>query len=121
MKNPKVYQLKEFGETFNIVLGKSNYINNNTIAVIMYLSTPKGKVKELFNDLTKNIGDSNIYANETDIQFVDTNNLPAGIIEWLEENGIAEEINGIYGHSGFCTYPLVKFKQEALAEMFVID
>lgn len=113
----KVYKLKFYGKTYNVALGKAHYVNNGKLAVLMYTCTPKGKIKDIFADLTKNIGDSDIYANKTNKQFIDTNNLPADIIGWLEENGIANEVNGIYGHSGFCVYPLVEFTQEALDGM----
>lgn len=39
--------------------------------------------------------------------FVDTNDNP-GLDIWLHENGIAEFV-GIYGASGFCYYPLMRF------------
>ena len=114
MENPKVYKLKFYGTNYNIVLGKANYVNNGTLAVLMFVSTPKGKIKEDFGDLTQNIDDSDIFANAKDSQFIDTNNLPSDIIKWLEDNDIAYEENGIYGHSGYCVYPLVKFTQQAL-------
>ena len=120
MNNSKVYKLKFYDETFNIVLGKGNYANNGTLAILMYECTPKGKIKDVFADLTRNIDDSEIYANETNKQFVDTNNLPREIINWLVENGIAKETH-IYGQSGFCVYPLVEFTQEALDQMFELE
>lgn len=115
---PKVYQIEFYGTIYNVVLGKANYCSNGTFAVQMYECTPKGKVKGIFADLTRNISDSNTYANSTNKQFIDSNNLPANIISWLEENGIANEVNGIYGHSGFCVYPLVEFTQAGLDSMF---
>lgn len=118
MNNPKVYEINFYGTNYNVVLGKGNYCSNGTVAVLMYECTPKGKIKDVFADLTRNIEDSNVYANKANKQFVDTNNLPASIIGWLEENGIANEVNGICGHSGFCVYPLVEFTQEALDQMF---
>ena len=42
-----------------------------------------------------------------DCAYVDTNN-NAGMDRWLEKNGIAE-FTGVYGQSGFCTYPLMRF------------
>ena len=115
----KVYDLEFYGTKYHIVLGKANYVNNGTLAVLMYVSTPKGKVKEDFGDLTRNISDSEIYADKKS-QFVDTNNLGNEIVAWLEENNIAKR-NGILGFSGFCTYPLMEFTQEALDNMLEIS
>lgn len=120
MKNVKVYDLEWYGEKYHIVLGKGNYVSNGTFAVLMYVSTPKGKIKEDFGDLTKNIGNSDIYANKTNTQFVDTNNLGESIIRWLVDNNIAKEKH-VYGSSGFCTYPLVEFTQEAINGMLKLE
>lgn len=120
MKNQKVYKLKFYDTNYNIVLGKANYVNNGTLAVLMFVSTPKGKIKEDFGDLTQNIGDSDIYANAKDTQFIDTNNLPREIVKWLVDNDIAEETH-IYGQSGYCTYPLVKFTKQALDGMVELE
>lgn len=111
----KVYKLKFYGTTYNIVLEKANYVNNGTLAVLMYVCTPKGKIKEDFGDLTRNIDDSDVWADK-ESQFVDTNNLGNEIVKWLEENHIAEN-TGIIGFSGFCSYPLMKFTQDALDGM----
>ena len=116
MNSPKVYKLNFYGETYNIVLAKDTYANNGTLAVFMYCSTPKGKIKEPFGDLTTNIFDSDLFANDTDSQFVDTNNMGKAIIDWLVENNIATRTN-IIGGSGWCEYPLVKFTKEALEGM----
>ena len=120
MKNPKVYKLEFYGTNYNIVLGKANYVNNGTLAVLMFVSTPKGKIKEDFGDLTQNIDDSDIFANDKNSQFIDTNNLPSDIIKWLNDNGIAKD-TGIRGFSGYCTYPLVEFTQEALNGMVELE
>lgn len=119
-KNAKVYELEFYGTKYNVVLGRANYVSNGTLAVLMFISTPKGKIKEDFGDLTQNIGDSDIYANDKNMQFIDTNNLPSDIVNWLVNSGIAEE-TGINGFSGYCTYPLVKFTQQALDGMVVLE
>lgn len=119
MNNPKVYKLKFYGTNLNVVLGKGNYANNGTLAILVYECTPKGKIKDIFADLTRNISDSGLLASKTE-QFVDTNNLGNEIIKWLEENHIAED-TGVVGYSGFCSYPLVEFTQEALDQMFELE
>lgn len=115
----KVYKLKFYGTSYNIVLGKANYVDNGTVAVLMYTCTPKGKIKEDFGDLTRNIGDSFVWADK-ESQFVDTNNLGNEIVKWLEENHIAEN-TGIIGYSGFCSYPLMKFTKDALDGMIELE
>ena len=47
-----------------------------------------------------------------DEAFVDTNN-NAGMDRWLEKNGIAK-FTGVYGRSGFCTYPLMRFNLDKI-------
>lgn len=116
----KTYPLNFYGKNYNICLAKGNYQNNGTMAVLMYATTPKGKIKEEFGTLTVNIQDSNFFANDTDSQFIDTNNLGKDIVKWLEKNKIAES-TGIIGFSGFCSYPLFQFTKQALENMQAIE
>ena len=51
----KVYELEFYGEKYHIVLGKTNYRDNGTLAVFMLSATPKGKIKEEFACITVNI------------------------------------------------------------------
>ena len=118
-KNAKVYELEFCGTKYNIVLAKSSYFLNNTIAVLMYISTPKGKVKENFDNLTVNIGESSLLANDTK-QFIDTNNLGNDIVKWLVKNKIAKKTD-IVGFSGYCRYPMVEFTKEALDGMLELE
>ena len=115
----KIYKLEKYGETYQIVLRKGQYNSNNTLAVEMVLVNSKGKMTEPWNMLTTNINDSDILASETNA-FVDTNNNGNEIIGWLEENGIAQR-TGMYGFSGWRSYPLVRFNEQALKEMPEID
>lgn len=116
----KIYTLNYYGTNYNIGLIKGNYVNNNKLAVLMYITTKKGKVKEDFGDLTVNIDDSNIMANENDTQFIDTNNLGKEIFHWLINNNIAKP-TGLIGFSGYCAYPLFQFTQEALDGMDTLE
>ncbi len=50
---------------------------------------------------------------EEDEAYVDTNNCPWAI-DFLKAYGIAEQTN-VYGHSGYCTYPLMKFDMDKVA------
>lgn len=114
----KVYELTKYGGTHRIVLRKANYVNNGTLAVFMVeLVNDDGcEYEENWACLTVNIGDSDIFANDTDTAFIDTNNLGIEIVGWLKSNKIAT-LTGDIGFSGYCRYPLVHFSSEALAEM----
>lgn len=46
--------------------------------------------------------------------YIDTNNCPWAI-EFIEKEGLGKR-TGIFGHSGFCTYPIVKFDMEKVRE-----
>ena len=118
-KNVKVYELEFYGTKYNVVLAKGSYIVNDTLAVLMYISTPKGKIKEDFGDLTQNIGESTLLADDTR-QFIDTNNLGNDIVKWLVKNKIAKKTD-IVGFSGYCQYPMVEFTKEALDGMLVLE
>jgi hypothetical protein len=51
-----------------------------------------------------------------DCAFVDTNNWP-DVVELLESEGIAEELDEVCGFSGFCTYSAMKFNLEKIREL----
>ena len=97
----KTYKVYEDDYKVNIIAEK---YHNNTLAIS--LVTDKG---EPYADLTVNLADSRIWANDT-TAFVDTNNCP-----WAEQfivnNGLGTPM-GIISRSGFCTYPLYKFNVE---------
>ena len=115
----KIYELKMYGEKYKITLRKGNYRDNKTLAVEMVLVDSEGEITEPWGMLTVNIDSSNVLASETRA-FVDTNNNGEEIIGWLEKNNIATP-KGLYGQSGWCSYPLVEFNSQALAEMTEID
>lgn len=116
----KIYKLNFYGETYNIGLAKGKYLSNGKFAVLMFITTPNGKIKENFGDLTVNIDDSDIMANDSDTQFIDTNNLGNEITKWLEKENIAKPTR-LIGYSGFCSYPLYKFTKEALEGMETLE
>ena len=111
---PKIYELEHYGKKYHIILEKNTYANNGRLAISMLECTPKGKVKDYFDTLTVNL---NGYCVGKDEQFIDTNNLPSDIIKWLVKNDIGNEVNGVYGCSGYCTYPLFRFNEQALSQM----
>lgn len=110
----KTYKLEKYGETYEIALLKGKYANNDTLAIEMVV-VENGEIVEEWNMLTTNIGESNMFANDT-MAFVDTNNNGNEIIKWLTKNKIAKKTD-IYGRSGFCSYPLIEFNEKVLNEM----
>ena len=113
--NEKVYILNAYGKDHKIILGKTSYRNNNTIAVLMIEVFDDGH-EEDWATLTVNLECNLGLANADDSQFIDTNNLGKDIIKWLEDNKIAT-FTGLSWPSGFCVYPLVFFNKDALASM----
>ena len=111
----KIYDLHTFGRTHKIELMKGNYQSNGTLAIRMVEVFDDGH-KESWSILTVNIQDSDWVANSVNLAFVDTNNNGSDIIHWLEENDIAYSV-GIEGRSGWCSYPLVRFTENALKNM----
>ena len=51
-----------------------------------------------------------------DCAFVDTNNWP-DVVELLEKEGLAEELEDEAGVSGFCVYPAMKFNLDRIKEL----
>ena len=90
----------DFG-TYEVSARIEQYSNNGTLAILLW-SPEEGP----FAKLTVNIEDSDSLASESKA-FVDTNNCPWAE-EFIQENGLGE-FTGIYGNSGFCTYPLYEF------------
>ena len=105
----KYYEVKSYGKTYNVRIVAYKYANNKSLA--LSLITDEG---EPFCNLTVNIMDSMIWANET-TAFVDTNNCPWAE-EFITENELGEYME-IRGASGFCTYPLYKFNLEKLEKI----
>lgn len=79
-----------------VYLEKTEYRNNNTVAVLMY--TGDG---ELYGCVTVNL---NSPMQSDSMAYLDENNMP-GIGVWLEKNGLALPM-GVVQRSGFCSYPL---------------
>lgn len=113
----KTYKLNFYGTDYVITLAKGSYLNNGTLCVEMY-TVVDGVIDELFGTLTVNLETKeDIIKMATDeYQYIDTNNLGYEILDWAIKNGIAEDCY-CYRHSGFCDYPLVRFKASALKQM----
>ena len=104
----KTYEIKNYGKTYNVHVELTKYVDNDTLAICLI-----AKNEEPFCTLTVNIGESNIWANESSA-FVDTNNCPWAE-EFIQKNGLGMPI-GYMGHSGFCSYPLYHFNLDKLKE-----
>ena len=97
----KTYKVKLYGEEYEIWLRKSAYASNNSLAV--QADCDEGP----FATLTVNL---NNFLQGEDYAYVDTNNCPWAE-EFLQENNLADPV-GVYGQSGWCTYPLYHFNLE---------
>ena len=100
------YQLKAYGETYNVRPVRTHYCNNNALAILLVEDTG-----EQFAVITVNLEETNMFTNPA-LAFIDTNNC-----DWaenfLKENNLAKPA-GYYGHSGWCTYPLYMFDMEKI-------
>lgn len=97
-KQPKYYNLRGY----NVRISFNKYIYNKALAV--ELITDK---EESFAIVSVNIEDSDFIDKKW--AFIDTNNC-SWAEKFLQENNIAE-FTGIYGQSGFCTYPCYDFSK----------
>ena len=102
----KYYELKAFGETYNVRIERNAYVSGDTLA--LSLITDKG---EPFCDLTVNLMDSIVWGDDK-TAFVDTNNCPWAE-SFIQDNGLGYPM-GIIGRSGYCSYPLYRFDLEKM-------
>lgn len=87
------------GDTEKVWLSKQTYAADNSLHIQMWCSD--GPYATLTVCLPKEKSAGEEYA------FVDTNNCPWAE-EFIRENGLGAPM-GVYGHSGWCTYPLYHF------------
>ena len=78
---------------------KSTYAVNGSLALVAY------RRKELDFVLTKNLG----VTPGPEYQYIDTNNCP-WLPDFIEKTGIGEPWKFIVARSGYCIYPMYKFK-----------
>ena len=115
MKAPKIFhcRLSKTGRTYPVTVKTSHYVNNGTLAVMLIEA---GAPWAPFATITVNLCASEDYSfMEKNQAYVDTNNCPWAE-EFLQDNGIAKPVEGIYGLSGFCTYPLYEFDLDSIWE-----
>ena len=97
--NAKFY---EYNGT-KVMFAIDHYFDNGNLALVMMT-----ELGSMYGTLTVNIG--RLCA--PDCSYIDTNNLP-GAMEFIEENKLGTP-TGVYGRSGFCTYPEVRFSNAFL-------
>ena len=100
----KSYNVSFYGENYKVYPYVSKYRNGRLAILLM------GTDGEPFADLTVNLVDEPC---PSGCAYLDTNNFPQGE-EFVRKNRLAE-FTGMYGRSGFCTYPLYKFSMTALS------
>lgn len=100
--------------TWDIILRRSTYQVDNSLAIMMY-KVNDGAVKGPWGVLTVNLSAAGNTVSSPDAAFVDTNNNGEEIMDFIIQNGIGEP-TGRYGHSGWCTYPEVKFNINDIKE-----
>lgn len=91
-------------EEQNCLFKFTNYVDNNSLALIQV--DDKGNLEDV---ITVNIHDANL--KNKYCQFIDTNNQPDDIVEWLEQNGFGHPTHN-FEHSGFCIYPEFEFDKK---------
>ncbi len=107
----KIYTYKnQWGRTVQIILKKGSYLENGNLAVQAFLAE-NGRPGEPYANITVNIEKLG-----ENLAAVDSNNLGAGIVTFLEHEGIAKSL-GIDVYSGYCAYPIMDFTTAALEEM----
>ena len=108
MSNPEYYDIELYGEKFKACVYAAEYIDNGSLAVAMDLEDG-----EPFAVITANLENSGkLPANQA---YLDTNNDPWAV-DFLEKHNLAHP-TGLYGQSGYVTYPLYEFNLDAIAHI----
>ncbi len=99
-----------FGKQIDIYFKFHKYLDNGNTAVQIF-HRDKESGDEPWSFLTVNL---DLKLPETHA-FIDINNNGGTIVDWLVENGFAENTY-CYRRSGFCSYPLVHLNLDKLKE-----
>lgn len=106
----KTLSLKFYGKTYHLAIDLDHYRADNSLAI----SLVDSKTFEPFDTITVCLpGEHKPYQEE--YVFIDTNNC-SWAIDFIVKNGLGTQVNGWYGKSGFCQYPLFKMDMEKLKE-----
>lgn len=102
----------QWGEEYNIIFRKDTYKNNGRLYVGCLCEDKEyGGYKPYHRAVTVNI---EFPLPEGNYAFLDTNKGDKKLFKLMFKKGYMEEIEGLMGFSGFCTYPVVKFSDEFL-------
>lgn len=99
----KMYSIKFYGSTYKVYPVVEKYRNGR---LAIELIDPK---EGPFADLTVNLVNEPCPKN---CAYLDTNNFPQGE-DFVKKNKLGK-FTGMYGMSGYCTYPLYEFDMDAL-------
>lgn len=99
------------------MLSISHYTNEPLCMALNIYNGIDGPITTVTVNLGHDIGNNSIMLwNQA---FIDVNNNP-NILEWIEENGLAEPVirfgEQVIACSGFCEYPLYVFNEDKLKE-----
>lgn len=102
----------EFGGKYYVFPTMAQYENNDNLYIGLGYYDAKNDMLDYYGDVTVNISKLP-YLHSA----IDTNNNGQKLISFLEENGFGERTRHVLA-SGFCIFPVFKFSEEKLAELF---
>lgn len=102
MKHVMFKYESKFGTTADIYFVKTRYCVDHRTAIEMICVNEEGE--EPYASLTVNVAPEHFKMDDNTV-CIDTNNLGKGVVEWLEDNGLFNNL-GYLIRSGFCEYPM---------------
>lgn len=102
----------EYGGKYYVFPNMAQYENNDNLYIGLGYYDAKNDMLDHFGDVTVNISKLP-YLHSA----IDTNNNGEKLITFLEENGFGES-TGFFLPSGFCKFPVFKFSEDKLRELF---
>ena len=110
MKQKPIKFKSQWGTEYDVIFTKNSYANNGRLYVGCYCEDKEYGGYEPYCDVTVNLINNSLP--KGNYGFLDTNNGDPKLFAIMEEKGYMEYIEGRYGFSGWCTYPVVKFSDE---------
>lgn len=103
-------KLNIWGKDVELAFSREKYANNDNLAIQAWL-VEKGVVTEPYTTVTVNLS-----KRKENHAFIDSNNCPREIIDWLVDNGYAI-CTFYFERSGYCEYYEYKFTDEFLTKV----